>query len=260
MGLLDYLNARRRGRRDSRPGVAGGGSILHVELRAKRPGDLTALDRLDLPAGRLVSSAGHPEAGPVAWLSDGSGDQAALWTTLAVQFPDTGLWPLAAETLAGDGSRPWERGEFTGPGSIVRDAGQVLRPRGVEVPGRTSQTRRVELRSPGWAAQILLVPVMRPADAPAQLGWSGTVNSNLDGGDVSAVLRSWENRFGAVLSGLGFDTLTLIVAQPPTEPTEIRQVMQEIYAFCPDIVTQGTGDIGGLDPMVRGKEWSLWWD
>lgn len=218
------------------------------------------VERLRLPAGRLIASSEDPDAAPVAWLSDGEGDQALLWARLAVQFSDTGLWPIAAETRAGDADRPWASGEFAGPGAIDRDAGQVLGPRGVEVRRPARRVLRVDLRSPGWAPQILLVPATRPADVPAHLGWRGAANQNLDGGDVSAVLRSWEDRFGAVLSGLGFDTLTLAVGEPPTEPAEIRHVMQEINAFCPDLVKQGIGDLGGLDPMVRGREWSFWWD
>jgi hypothetical protein len=234
--------------------------MLELEIRARWPGDLNSLDRLALPSGRMIIPADSPDAGPVAWMSDGTGDQAVLWARLSVQFPQTGLWPIAAETLAGDASRPWESGEVAGPGNVGGDADAVLGPRGAEVPRVTGRVSRVELRSPAWAPQILLVPVTRPADVPAHLGWSGPVNHGLDGSDVSAVLRSWESRYGAVLTGLGFNTLVLAVAEPPTEPTDVRQVMQEIYAFCPDLVNQGIGDVGGLDPMVRSLEWSFWWD
>lgn len=234
--------------------------MLELEIRARWPGDLATLDQLKLPSGRMILPAATPEIGPIAWMSDGTGDQATLWSRLAVQFPQTGLWPIAAETLAGDATRPWESGEIAGPGNFTTDAEEVLGPRGVEVPRARGRLQRVDLRSPAWAPQILLVPVTRPADVPAQLGWWGPVNHDLNGGDVSAVLRSWESRYGAVLTGLGFDTLVLAVAEPPTEPTDVRQVMQEIYAFCPDLVHQGIGDVGGLDPMVRSREWSFWWD
>lgn len=260
MGLLDFLSGRRSDRRHPEPPLSGGGSMVELEIRAKWPGNLTALDQEVLPDGRLIVSGERPDAGRVAWLSDGSGDQAMLWARLAVQFPQTGLWPIAAETMAGDASRPWESGELAGPVKVRADAGEVLGPRGVEVPRANGRVSRVELRSPAWAPQILLVPSTRPADVTAHVGWTGAVNHDLDGGDVSAVLRSWESRYGAVLTGLGFNTLVLTVAEPPTEPMDVRQVMHEIHAFCPDLVNQGIGDLGGLDPMVRSKEWSFWWD
>ena len=259
MGLLDFLRLRQRDRGAPEP-ATGGGSLVEVELRAKRPGDLTGLGRLELPEGRLITSFDNPDAGPVAWLSTGDGDQARLWVRLVGRFASIGLWPVVVETLAGDASRPWESGEFGGPVGPVAEAGEVLGPRGAAVPARASHTRLVELRSPAWAAQIMLVPVTRPADVPARIGWDGPVNHGLNGADVSAMLRSWEDRFGAVLTGIGFNTLTLTVPHPPTEPDEIRQVMHEIYAFCPDLVDQGVGEIGGLDPMVRGREWIFWWD
>lgn len=260
MGLLDFLSGRRSDRRDPEPPLTGGGSMVELEVRARWPGDLTMLDQLALPAGRIIFSADSPDAGPLAWLSDGSGDQAVLWARLAAVFPQTGLWPIAAETLAGDASRPWESGELAGPGKVRSDAGEVLGPRGVAVPRSNGRVVRVQLRTPVWAPQVLLVPSTRPADVTAHLGWRGPANHNLDGGDVSAVLRSWESRYGAVLTGLGFNTLVLSVAEPPTEPMEVRQVMHEIHAFCPDLVNRGVGDLGGLDPMVRSREWSFWWD
>lgn len=234
--------------------------MLELEIRARWPGDLTALDQLRLPAGRMIVAAENLDAGPVAWMSDGTGDQAVLWARLAAQFAQTGLWPIAAETLAGDATRPWESGELAGPGKVRGDAEEVLGPRGVEVPREHGRVSRVELRTPAWAPQILLVPATRPADVPAHLGWSGPVNHGLTGGEVSAVLRSWESRYGAVLTVLGFDTLVLTVAEPPTEPMDVRQVMLEMHAFCPDLVNQGIGDLGGLDPMARSREWSFWWD
>jgi Domain of unknown function (DUF4253) len=51
---------------------------------------------------------------------------------------------------------------------------------------------------------------------------------------VSAVLRSWEDRFGATLVGLGHASLELSVAAPPWEPTECLAIAAEHYAFCDD--------------------------
>lgn len=50
----------------------------------------------------------------------------------------------------------------------------------------------------GRRAHLALVPATRPADTLAVLGWRGTCNYHNDVVGLSAVLRSWEDRFGAV--------------------------------------------------------------
>ncbi|HEX3955922.1 MAG TPA: DUF4253 domain-containing protein [Trebonia sp.] len=59
-------------------------------------------------------------------------------------------------------------------------------------------------------ARIGLVPAQRPADVLARLGWMGAVNSRSTA-DITAVLRSWEDRFGARLIEVGFADLRLLV-------------------------------------------------
>ena len=83
-------------------------------------------------------------------------------------------------------------------------------------------------------ALLGLVPVARPADVPAAVGWFGTVNSWSDVVGVSAVLRSWEDRFGAVLVRMGRATLDLSVAAPPWERSECEAIAAEHFAFCDD--------------------------
>jgi hypothetical protein len=46
------------------------------------------------------------------------------------------------------------------------------------------------------------------------MGWQGAINSR-GAAEVSAVLPSFEDRFGVVLAGLAFATLSLLVPRPP---------------------------------------------
>jgi hypothetical protein len=112
--------------------------------------------------------------------------------------------------------------------------------------------------------QLALVPVSRPADVPAALGWSGTSGS-WDGWDdvaaVSAVLRSWEDRFGAVLVRMGRATLELSVAAPPWERSECLAIAAEHYAFCDDTYAGNPGTLRDYANLLRGSSrWSFWWD
>jgi hypothetical protein len=109
-----------------------------------------------------------------------------------------------------------------------------------------------------------VVGVARPADVPAALGWSGTVGSPHPWSDpaaLSAVLRSWEDRFGAVLVRMGRATLELAVAAPPWERTECLAIAAEHYAFCDDTYTGNPGTLRDYANLLRGNpRWSFWWD
>ena len=113
---------------------------------------------------------------------------------------------------------------------------------------------------PAGPTGLLLVPVARPADVPRALGWMGPANYDFGGSDQSTVLRSWEDRFGAVLVGMGFDVMQLVVAAPPTDPVQAELLAREHYAFCPDNVEQGVGSLEEYVPLVMGNEWYFWWD
>ena len=88
----------------------------------------------------------------------------------------------------------------------------------------------------------------------------GPANYDFGGSDQSTVLRSWEDRFGAVLVGMGFDVMQLIVAAPPTDPVQAELLAREHYAFCPDNIDQGVGSLEDYVPLVMGNEWYFWWD
>jgi len=105
-----------------------------------------------------------------------------------------------------------------------------------------------------------LIAVHRPADVLERLGWYGAVNADQNGGQLTAVLRSWETRFGAVLVGVGFDTVTLAVLRPPKSLHDAERVALEHYSFDADL-QQNLGNLPDYAPLlVRTRAWSFWWD
>ncbi|MFC5137009.1 DUF4253 domain-containing protein [Actinomycetospora rhizophila] len=113
--------------------------------------------------------------------------------------------------------------------------------------------------------KLALVRVSRPADIPAVVGWGGACNySHQDNVRLGAVLRSWEERFGAVLSVMSSSTLLLSVAFPPTTDEEAELVASEHFAFCPDQVDPQNGTV--YTPRTYGQtirnanHWRFWWD
>lgn len=262
----------------------------------------------DLGVGRpavvrgLVPGAVPPPAPPF-WLADRAiRDSAANWRRLVGRFPGTGLWPLLLTPLSGDDPhRPWDSGELQPinladvdalrPEAVLAEGWadslvpvgddphlEHLRPFGVEFPGLSAPLQRatppaavpaeaLEIR--GWS-RIGLVPCWRPADAIAAIGWHGAINRR-GTAQVCAVLRSWEERFGVVLAGLGFATLTLLAPRPPRNQSEALPIAAELAALCPDVLAEdgpvdgfgypSGGTVAGLaDLLVDRPVWKLWWD
>ena len=97
------------------------------------------------------------------------------------------------------------------------------------------------------------------ADIPAVLGWTGACTyPNWDLAGLCSVLRSWEDRFGAVLVGLGPDRLRLSVERPPRYPEQARQLAGEHYGLAPDVIDQDPEAYAEL--LFSRREWDFWWN
>ncbi|MDL5159285.1 DUF4253 domain-containing protein [Actinomycetospora termitidis] len=115
---------------------------------------------------------------------------------------------------------------------------------------------------------MAVVEAARPADVPLALQWTGMCNYwHQDLSRAGAVLRSWEERFGAMVVYVGTATLLLSVACPPRTLDEARLVATEHFAFCPDQVDPQTGKetgpltISAYAQTIRGQfHWRFWWD
>lgn len=190
---------------------------------------------------------------------------AVVWAALVDAYPETGLWPLTsgptrtpnlppsddltlidavhvdalmeqtwrhvalwedqsgnrdeslftAEELADQLAWLGDDTEFTGlmPTQTARD-NAVASQRNARVSSR----------------YIYLVAAQRPADVPAQLGWLDNYNLETPE-ELSAILRSWEDRAGAVLTWVGDNGLGVRFERPPTNPDDIRRWTMEQYAF-----------------------------
>ncbi|MEV6680475.1 DUF4253 domain-containing protein [Streptomyces erythrochromogenes] len=111
-------------------------------------------------------------------------------------------------------------------------------------------------------ARLGLVSAPRGADALTSCGWEGPVNYGNDTAMFSAVVRDWEERFGARVVGLGFSTLHLSVAAPPNGLDEALTVAAEHFAFCPDTIWQGARPTlaAHAEHLIDLNCWEFWWD
>jgi hypothetical protein len=256
------------------------------------------LGPVTLGEGRPVEPQYGEEPRSMAlWVTDRPvPDATSAWWALAQQFPTTGLWPLLLQPL-GESGRPWDAGEFHPASEADVEALDVhrlledgwdgwlvpinnpwprgtgpLAPFGPEFPGLAPlQRSSVAIAVPvatGGSARIGLVSCRRPADAVALMGWLGTIN-RIGPAQTSAVLRSWEDRFGAILVGLSFATITVLVSRPPVSEDDALRVAAEVAALCPDALWQPESQPYPMREatleaisrqVVREPVWRLWFD
>lgn len=249
---------------------------------------------VELPPGRrLPPGPGSPA--PVAWATDEAVDDAGgTLRSLRIAGDDDALIPLVLHGIGGDvGERPWDNAEFRAndlsridaldaaqlltewwamsmpdPEEDAEETAEVLSPFSRSFPGLApAEETRIADAVLDEGLRLLpegrlgLVTAARPADAIAVLGWQGALNYDQAPDELSAVLRSWEERFGAILVAVGFDTLHLLVERPPQSAESAIRVAAEHFAFCTDNVDQGAGSIRELAQELEGAPiWSFWWD
>ncbi|GAB17432.1 hypothetical protein GOEFS_032_00280 [Gordonia effusa NBRC 100432] len=253
------------------------------------PGELpldaaTEIGGIDLPTGRQITADGAEVAS--AWVTTSILPVAQL-TELIHRFVEaferTGLWPVQVVGLSGGLERPWLDGEFRGPDDRTIDAVSIfdgswraalypdldfsaddesLSPAPFHtmadaVDGADLTAADIVVDQP---AALLLVPVDRPANVPKVLGWFGATNLDLVGEPVSTVLRSWEDRFGATLVAMSYDTITLQVPRAPQSGEQVERLVAEHYAFCPDNIDQGMEAEDYAEFLPDWEGWAFWWD
>ncbi|GAB3165053.1 hypothetical protein GCM10027059_22160 [Myceligenerans halotolerans] len=107
-----------------------------------------------------------------------------------------------------------------------------------------------------------LIPADKGADALTLAGWGGPCNHTNDTELISAALRSWDERFGARVVGIGTETLWLSVAHPPQSLEHALAVTLEHFAFCPDNLWQGSHETIDeyAESLIGMNAWTFWWD
>jgi hypothetical protein len=122
-------------------------------------------------------------------------------------------------------------------------------------------------------ARIGLIPARRPADALPVVGWI-TTDDDLGYAPfppepvspavwMAAVLRSWEDRFGARLLNIGPGAeIRLLIHRPPLAPDTASIVAAEHWAFADECDDCGHADIAQIITALQNQPpiWQFWWD
>jgi hypothetical protein len=113
-------------------------------------------------------------------------------------------------------------------------------------------------------ARIGLAAADRPADALAAMGWCPG-NWNIPGHlEAAAVVRSWEDRFGARLLEVGMDSFKVLVERPPTTLAEAESIAIEHALFADEVTCagrEGMRQVSDIAPrLLKSPIWGFWWD
>jgi len=107
---------------------------------------------------------------------------------------------------------------------------------------------------------IILIRGSEPWELPFVLGFGGWNECPAPAVHASFI-RHWNERYGAVPVAFTGDVLEMAVLRQPVEPAEAIELAIEQFAYCPDIVDQGTETIEGLAAEIIGQpRWFFWWD
>ncbi|MBV9993451.1 MAG: DUF4253 domain-containing protein [Alphaproteobacteria bacterium] len=209
-------------------------AILAAADKLNFPDDLAALRRREAQeahAAALKAWRDHPDdPGFTITELDETGEQRTLskadtWQRLLAPPPEPALgeWPAAAAAP--------QQGL-----SVVRDVptGKLLD-----------------------KVHIVLLPAGDWTEAPALLNWGGWNGCPPPEYHVAA-LRSWRQRYGAELVGMGGDALNLTVARRPLSRDEALALAREHYLYCSDAVDQTLRPLALH--LMSDDWWSFWWD
>ena len=187
---------------------------------------------------------------PRYWASDGHVPNAhALAQRLAAAFPQTGLWPVIWENADDPDAYAWFGDDPAEVAAVdpedalraiwaeyIDPAGSfpgLAAPSGATAPDAFAAfaASRSDYQAQTPMA-LLLVPVNRPADVITAIGTVATEVAPAPA--VNAIVRSWEERFGAVVTTLGPGELGLAVGDPPRSHAQARKLAAEQLAFAPE--------------------------
>lgn len=226
------------------------------------------------------------------WVTGEFGEAAGAWLALRRRLSGTGLVPLLLSGLRAEPGRPWESGELGPPAlgalaslevlAVLRDGWDGHVPDPEEDEEETAKRLAPFSRSfPGMAPassapaspvrleqavaslnepmRIGLVAGSRPADTLVTMGWDGAANYHRTAAPLTVVLRSGEERFGATVMHVGFDTVDLLVQRPVLTAEAAVGLASEHFAFCPDNICDGSISEYAQD-LTGATRWFFWWD
>jgi len=110
------------------------------------------------------------------------------------------------------------------------------------------------------SAYLAEIPCQAPWQVLAHYAFGGWNDVPYDH-ELTAVFKSWYERFGAVPALIAGDVIELWVDRPVEDPAVAAKLAMEMYELCPDAVDQGYESTEALANAILGANvWYFWWD
>jgi len=127
----------------------------------------------------------------------------------------------------------------------------------VALPGYFVFVSGMEPKWTGSTKQMAAVRGMGPYELMAAIGTNGD-NHGLSTDIVIARLKYWDSLYGLDFREIDFDSVSASFVR---KPANMLAFARDVYAFCPDVVTQGAKTVEKLAAeMDRENVLYLWWD
>jgi hypothetical protein len=227
------------------------------------------------PASRF-SDAGVAPPRPLVWVGTAASGAAVwsspignsvgqrMWRELRAAAEVAGAWPVLSGPAPLPGTWRLAEGRSAGAVEVPDGRGLLESARATAAPAEPGLRTRLEPTADAVVETDLAAGYL--ALVEGVVGWQVplTVGFSEVGGwsplEHSAVLRHLADRYGAELVALTGNGMGLAVARPPRTSEEAYAAAEELYAYCPAIVTQGVRTLWGLaTTMVVSSAWSLRW-
>jgi hypothetical protein len=235
--------------------------------------------KVGLGPAKLEQSFETPE-GPVHTLAVPGAEAVAAWTKLRAAVGSTKHWPvlLGPRDAVAKLEQSFEGAETDPASKILEQAGKLPGPSELlarrRAPGHAYPSSawpegakpfsEWSIPKDGEAAhkEVLfgLLPTETSWHVPALLRFGGWKECPLPKEHV-ALLKHWNEKFGAEVAGMTRDTLELQVARPPQDRDAALALAKEHYDYCNEVVGDGVGSVEALAArLLGGSVWCFWWD
>lgn len=215
----------------------------------------------------------------------------ALWERLRALVPSTGYWPVLRLSYASMGwSAVHTRVEVEtlaarSAQAVVDEAGGVDLPAWLDArqaehagdPADPDEADAQEALIGSWSSNrtakqgFWIVTAQLPSPwlelrlVPTSVAWHVPAFFTYGNGprpaEHVAILQAWHRRYGAEIVTSAGDTVEMSVSRPPRTRKAAWTLAFDHFAYCPDVVRQGTLTIGRLAAsLLNCDKWYFWWD